>query len=144
MNRWSPLRASWSNGGSALRNGCQTTCATSGAPRKAFFKDAERAQLQEARKSCEGQLKEIEAVFTPVDIDPNRMLVTIEDDYAGKRALESLASIEEGHGRLPDYAREIFTRQWFAYLCGSFHYEIKHSPTGGQHSVDHLVGTGGG
>ena len=96
-------------------------------PSEGFFKDAERAQLLQAKQGCEDELKQIESRFTPVAIDANRMLITIEDDYAGARAHDALTAIEKEHGRLPDHARDIFARQWFAYLCGSFHHEIKHS-----------------
>jgi WD40 repeat protein len=96
-------------------------------PTEGFFKDADRNQVLEARKDCESRLAEIETNFTPVDIDPNHMLATVEPDYATQRATEALEAIEEKRGRLPDHAREIFRRQWFGYLCGSFQHEIQHN-----------------
>ena len=96
-------------------------------PSEGFFADAGRAQLLAAKQLCEKRLSRIEKKFAPVAIDPNRLLKSVEDDYAQRRSSEALAAIEKTHGELSPRARDIFIRKWFGYLCGSFHYEIKHN-----------------
>ena len=56
---------------------------------------AERVLLLQAKVHCEADLKQIEESFTPVLIPPNKMLTTVDDGYADKRAAEALALIEE-------------------------------------------------
>ncbi|HEX4170244.1 MAG TPA: tetratricopeptide repeat protein [Bryobacteraceae bacterium] len=60
------------------------------------------------------------------------MLLGSEDaDYTAQAASEALEALEhsemDGHclGRLPHKARDLFLANWFAYLCGSFHYEVR-------------------
>jgi WD40 repeat protein len=98
-----------------------------GHPWEGFMADAARRQLLAAKKDCEADLDQIERAFTPVDIQPNQMLGTVEEADAADRAAEALALIEMKHGLLPPQARKIFHQKWFGYLCGSFHFEIKHN-----------------
>lgn len=96
-------------------------------PIKGFFETGTEAQLRKAEGACERRLKEIENNFNPVDIDPARLLRELDasSDYAQARAAEALKAVEAGCGALPESVREIFNRNWYAYLCGAFHHEIK-------------------
>jgi tetratricopeptide (TPR) repeat protein len=95
---------------------------------KGFLADADRAQLLMAKDLCEQLLSRVEKrKFTRLDIDRRKLFVTLDKDYAAKSSAKALAAIERRcHGQLPAPAREIFILKWFGYLCGSFHYEIKH------------------
>ena len=90
-----------------------------------FLSETDRRQLLQAKEGCETDRKQIEVSFTPVPIPPGKMPIAVDDRYAEERAAEALAEIEKKSGPLPNRTREIFLENWFGFLCGSFHYEIK-------------------
>ena len=92
-----------------------------------FLSEAERLQLLQAKADCEAALEQLEIAFSPVEIQPNKMLTLAADGYAQQCSREALALIENRRGAIPQRVRDIFYRKWFGYLCNSFHYEIKHN-----------------
>ena len=93
-----------------------------------LFAEAEREHLRKLRQLCEQRLQKVEEAVPGVGLDP-RNLISGEHKKPELIAEARLQELEKeaGFGRLPDRARELFRYKWFAYACGSFRYEIKHS-----------------
>jgi WD40 repeat protein len=87
--------------------------------------EGNRSQLLLAKADCINQLKQTEINFVPSQIKPHQMLAAMEEGYAEKCAVGAFAALESKHGKLPLEVRRIFVDNWFEYLCGSFHHEIK-------------------
>ncbi|HWB86707.1 MAG TPA: HEAT repeat domain-containing protein [Bryobacteraceae bacterium] len=93
-----------------------------------IFSAAEHAQLAQIKSGCLRRLQEVESsTFQPLPPDAFRLHLGRNENYQRQLTQAAVRALEQDYGKLPEAARQIFGTKWFAYLCNSFSYEIKHN-----------------